>query len=516
MNKIKLIIATATVLAVASVTKAQTTDALSRKNFKTWSVTLGGGMIVARADVKQYDWYPASTYNNERRYGFYGALTKSITPAFALQGQVMRGNASGTDRINSQYFDADIWDFSLNAVINIRNLLSQGAIKQSKFSYFATIGGGICQFKTKLKHLDGALADETINSYGYGEFGGPNKRTMESFLNIGMGVKYNINKDFDLGADIFLRNLNSDKLDAVVNNNENDKYMMLALGLTYHVGKRNAKPYDRTEPTKVLYDQLLAMQSKLDSLTKDTDGDGLTDLYDKDNNTPPNATVDTKGKVIDSDKDGVADEMDKDVFSNKNAKVTPTGEELDDDQDGIPNSKDLEPNTPLGNMVNFQGKTIVNKDADEVKDDKFAFTNQPVIPDAKDPKVNMNTKAPAPTNRTTGSYSSSSVGNSVPVFFSLDNAAVSQKYIQNLAQIAMFMKANPNASIKLIGHTDAVASEDYNYKLGLKRAQIVKEFMVRHFDIKASRIIVDSKGEAELLSKTINQVNRRVEVQVVK
>jgi outer membrane protein OmpA-like peptidoglycan-associated protein len=41
------------------------------------------------------------------------------------------------------------------------------------------------------------------------------------------------------------------------------------------------------------------------------------------------------------------------------------------------------------------------------------------------------------------------------VFFSLDNAAVSQKYIQNLAQIAMFMKANPNASIKLIGHTDA-------------------------------------------------------------
>jgi hypothetical protein len=55
----------------------------------------------------------------------------------------------------------------------------------------------------------------------------------------------------------------------------------------------------------------------------------------------------------------------------------------------IPNSKDLEPNTPLGNMVNFQGKTIVNKDADEVKDDKFAFTNQPVIPDTKDPKVNM-------------------------------------------------------------------------------------------------------------------------------
>jgi hypothetical protein len=133
MNKFKLIIATATVLAAANVSKAQTTDALSRKNFKTWSVTLGGGMIVSRTDIKQYDWYPAGTYNNERRFGFYGALTKSITPAFALQGQILRGSASGTERSTLQYFDADIWDFSLNAVINIRNLLSQGASKKLNF-----------------------------------------------------------------------------------------------------------------------------------------------------------------------------------------------------------------------------------------------------------------------------------------------------------------------------------------------------------------------------------------------
>jgi hypothetical protein len=76
MNKFKLIIATATVLAAANVSKAQTTDALSRKNFKTWSVTLGGGMIVSRTDIKQYDWYPAGTYNNERRYGFLWCINQ--------------------------------------------------------------------------------------------------------------------------------------------------------------------------------------------------------------------------------------------------------------------------------------------------------------------------------------------------------------------------------------------------------------------------------------------------------
>jgi hypothetical protein len=45
--------------------------------------------------------------------------------------------------------------------------------------------------------------------------------------------------------------------------------------------------------------------------------------------------------------------LQNDVKSLKNPAT-----EADDDGDGVPNNKDLEPNTPKGNLINFQGITI--------------------------------------------------------------------------------------------------------------------------------------------------------------
>lgn len=101
-------------------------------------------------------------------------------------------------------------------------------------------------------------------------------------------------------------------------------------------------------------------------------------------------------------------------------------------------------------------------------------------------------------------------------YFNLNNAVVSSKYNENLAQIALYLKANPDAKLRIIGHTDPTASTQYNFQLGLRRANIVKQYLVQNFRIKADRIITESKGETELLSPTINEVNRRVEVEIVR
>lgn len=489
----------AVIMLVSITTTLNAQTLMNQRNYKTWSIGFGGGYLIGRADVKQYDWYPASSYANERRFGFHGELTKQISPALGIQGMILRGNATGTLRSKNEYYDADIWDYSLNAVINLRNLLSLGVQKKYKFSYSFTLGAGLAQFKTKLKQLDGTFKNQTINSYGYGEFGGPNKRTAESFLTLGASVKYSINKDFDLGLDLYYRSLNSDKLDAVIQDGNNDSYIFGGFGVTYHLGKRNSIPYERVDPTNKMYEQLQALQNKVDSITRDSDGNGIPDIYER-----KDATASTPF-AADTDKDGVVDDKDKEPFSNKEAKVDTQGKELDDDEDGIPNSKDLEPNTPKGSLVNFQGKTIVaeNKNA---KDDQFDFNNQTPIPGNK----NVNT--------TGGSYKSSgmAVVNRVPVYFNLNNAAVSSKYNENLAQIALYLKANPDAKLRIIGHTDPTASAQYNYQLGLRRANIVKQYLVQNFRIKADRIITESKGETELLSPTINEVNRRVEVEIVR
>jgi hypothetical protein len=82
---------------------------------------------------------------------------------------------------------------------------------------------------------------------------------------------------------------------------------------------------------------------------------------------------------------------------------------------------------------------------------------------------------------------------------------------------AQRLKEKPDLKVLIEGHTDSVGSDDYNQKLGLRRAQtVIKELTAQGID--ASRLSATSFGETK---PAINQetdwahaVNRRVEFQV--
>ena len=79
--------------------------------------------------------------------------------------------------------------------------------------------------------------------------------------------------------------------------------------------------------------------------------------------------------------------------------------------------------------------------------------------------------------------------------------------------------------IHLIGHTDRIGSESYNYNLGLKRAQTVKNYLVKD-DIPAKMISFTSAGKTQPISngclditnmeslKECLQIDRRVSVEI--
>jgi OOP family OmpA-OmpF porin len=79
--------------------------------------------------------------------------------------------------------------------------------------------------------------------------------------------------------------------------------------------------------------------------------------------------------------------------------------------------------------------------------------------------------------------------------------------------------SNPNTYIVIIGHTDPSGSKEYNYKLGLQRAEKVKSILAKK-GITPDRIKVFSKGEENPI--TTNKTtrgklrNRRVEISVSK
>jgi len=67
------------------------------------------------------------------------------------------------------------------------------------------------------------------------------------------------------------------------------------------------------------------------------------------------------------------------------------------------------------------------------------------------------------------------------------------------------------------GNTDLVGSNDYNYNLGLKRAQIVEKYLENQ-GINTSRMVIGSKGEtepaADYLTEEGRAKNRRTEISI--
>jgi OmpA-OmpF porin, OOP family len=97
-----------------------------------------------------------------------------------------------------------------------------------------------------------------------------------------------------------------------------DTYMTTTLGLNFKlVGKKTTEPTTLLNPMHYTYSKLAESSSEriIEQLIKDSDGDGVPDLWDQEPDTPEGAPVDPKGRALDSDKDGIIDLYDLEPFS---------------------------------------------------------------------------------------------------------------------------------------------------------------------------------------------------------
>ena len=103
------------------------------------------------------------------------------------------------------------------------------------------------------------------------------------------------------------------------------------------------------------------------------------------------------------------------------------------------------------------------------------------------------------------------------VFFDWDSSTLSQASLNVISQAASAYKSKGSARIRATGHTDTSGPEAYNMALSLRRANAVKNALVRE-GVPAANIAVIGRGEQGLLVKTADGVrepqNRRVEIVV--
>ncbi|MDP1966213.1 MAG: OmpA family protein [Reyranella sp.] len=104
------------------------------------------------------------------------------------------------------------------------------------------------------------------------------------------------------------------------------------------------------------------------------------------------------------------------------------------------------------------------------------------------------------------------------VFFDWDRSNLSAQALNTIQQAATAYKTRGGARITATGHTDTSGPEAYNMALSLRRANSVKDALVKE-GVPATAITTVGRGEAGLLVQTGDGVrepqNRRVEIVVV-
>lgn len=471
---------------IAGTSFGQENEKKTKRKFNYIAVGLHGGWTQFYGDLRQYD-YGFTQAGYDWKNGAGGLFVDyQLNSVIGFRGNLMLGTLGGSKRSlgnpngdnQNVYFNTFFIDYSLNTTVNFVNLMYSDRTKDRFFTSYLLGGVGLNSFKTNKYRKYGPNADDVVGNSSSGSSAQEAENfTTELMLAVGGGVKFRLSKRFDLGLEYTHRFLPvGDKLDAVVAGKKgSDSYGYLNVLFAIKFGKQTHSK-EWVNPFQALNQNMADLEANVDGLAKDADGDGVSDLFDKEENTPADVAVDGSGRSLDSDADGVPDYLDADPFTTKGARVDENGKELDSDNDGVADSQDIEPNTEEGALVNFQGKTI-----------------------------NLEAAGGEATTVSSGFPS---------IYFKVNSSRIDYwSSYDRLAEVAKALKADPGVKLKVVGHADKTGAEDYNETLAEKRAQAAIDHLVKIYGIDAGRLTVTSEGESDPLSvsdEALN-VNRRVD-----
>jgi outer membrane protein OmpA-like peptidoglycan-associated protein len=156
-------------------------------------------------------------------------------------------------------------------------------------------------------------------------FGGTPYRPV---LEIGGGIEFKLNEKFNIALEDKVSITKTDLLDGQewqetgsnsvhALTRDYDSYNFLSIGLNYNIGRKAVEPLWWINPLDYAYSEINAPRHmKLPKpVLDDADGDGVTDQFDHEPNTPAGCPVDTHGVSRDTDGDGVPDCKDKELIT---------------------------------------------------------------------------------------------------------------------------------------------------------------------------------------------------------
>jgi OOP family OmpA-OmpF porin len=100
--------------------------------------------------------------------------------------------------------------------------------------------------------------------------------------------------------------------------------------------------------------------------------------------------------------------------------------------------------------------------------------------------------------------------------FDFDKSVIKKQYYGQLDEIAAEIKSDPTRKVEIQGHTDSVGSEKYNMGLSERRANAVRNYLIKRGGVNPDQLTVVGYGEtmpiAPNTTKEGRAKNRRVEL----
>ncbi|MFZ0487529.1 MAG: OmpA family protein [Arenicellales bacterium] len=95
------------------------------------------------------------------------------------------------------------------------------------------------------------------------------------------------------------------------------------------------------------------------------------------------------------------------------------------------------------------------------------------------------------------------------VLFDFDKSVIKSAYEPQFQDMAKALRANPDVSITIEGHTDSIGTDEYNQGLSERRANAVKQKLVNDYGISPDRLDIKGYGESRPVADNSTPAGRQ-------
>jgi outer membrane protein OmpA-like peptidoglycan-associated protein len=344
-------------------------QAFPAKPRNQWEIGVKGGLFNVSGDVRSKLFSPGVGIHVRKALGYVFSLRGEYTLGFAKGLNFSPSKSYTKNRAWATYYNplaatnsqvyynyrARVSELSLQGVVTLTNIRFHKAKSGFNIYGFGGIGGMI--YNTKINALGDnnqpynftniptpathenrkdikdalkALMDDTYETLREEDPTQPDlfQEPFKPVFVLGAGIQFKLSNKVNLAVEDKFTSAKTDLIDGqqwqengpgvqTAQTRDYDSYNFFSVGLNVNLGAKSVEPLWWLNPLDYAYNEInKPNHMKLPKpILDDADGDGVTDQFDNEPNTPAGTPVDTHGVSRDTDGDGVPDSKDKELIT---------------------------------------------------------------------------------------------------------------------------------------------------------------------------------------------------------